>query len=547
MSCGGPGTRQSVLLAGVLALVLGVAAPVVGFWAPLRLAPAGGSSTLIPDADTPRVPSGAESDPLLSGAPWEPLPLPSSPIAAVVQGTGLHAIPSPIAVGLPDVDALELFGSWLADEPLRPRGEVAGSSYGPLDIPAGTSGLDVAPRPALYALQSAVPAGQDQSGSVFQISGILMYRLFTSGLPPADAVVAGGNVNALTPTLAFPTIHDGTIETAITWRFSPTVNLFVDLALENTTGTPDLSASDIEQAYFDVHGLFGIPGSRLLVGRERIKLGLEGLLLDESVFDGGRRDGIEVQLSQLGPVSLLGFVQYALDDGLQVGNWMSTRRVWGASAQAELSGWTVNVAFRTDTAGNAADAGTVLCPGTGCNIGTGWSAGVEGNLARGVSLVVEVATYTLSGDVARWYYEASVAFDLQQLALPAQPVLTFWYKSFDPYTLPLDAPLGHLKTPGDFGIFNTNDNLTAVGARLDVTVSPALSLFGLAEWGTYKGGGPNYNVLSAGVIYNFSANTVAKVSYNSYVVDGGIVVTSPMSGLILGNAEVLKFELTRSF
>jgi hypothetical protein len=464
--------RGRVLLAGVLALVIGGAAPVVGAWAPVGLAPAGGSSTLMD--------------------------------------------------GLTSYDSLGIF--------------------------AGTSALDVASWPALYALQGGAPAGRDQAGAPFQISGILMYRLLTSGLPPSAAVAAGGNVNALTPTLAFPTIHDGTIETASTWRFSPIVSLFADLTLENTTGTPDLSASDIEQAYFDVHGLFGMPGFRLLVGRERIKLGLDGLLLDESTFDGGRRDGVEMQLSQLGPVSLLAFMQYSLDDGLQIGNWMSTRRVWGASAETELAGWTVNVAFRTDTAGNAADAGTALCPGLGCNTGTGWSAGVEGNLAQGVSLTVEAATYTLSGDVARWYYQPSVAFDLQQLlGLPAQPVLTLWYKSFDPYTPPLDAPLGHLQTPGDFGIFNTNDNLTGVGARLDVTVTPALSLFGLAEWGKYKNGGPNYNALSAGVIYNFSANTVVKVSYNSYLVDGGIVVTGPVSGLTLGNAQVLLVELTRSF
>jgi hypothetical protein len=478
---GGAGTRRNVLLAGVLILVLGAAAPAGAFWAPLQLTDAGAAS------------------------------------------------------------------SWLGDEPIRLWDSTA-PSYGPLAVYGGIFALDVAPRPLMYASQTGAPTGGGQTGSPLQISGILMYRLLTSGLPPSDDVIAGGNVNALSPNPEFPTIHDGTIETAITWRFSPNINLFADLTLENTTGTSSLSASDIEQAYFDVHGLFGMPGFRLLVGRERIKLGLEGLLLDESVFDGGRRDGVEVQLSQLGPVSLLGFMQYALDDGLQVGNWMSTRRVWGASAETQLAGWTVNVAFRTDTAGNAADAGTALCPGTGCNTGTGWSAGVEGNLARGVSLIVEAATYTLSGDVARWYYQPSVAFDLQQLlGLPLQPVLTFWYKSFDPYTPPLDAPLGHLETPGDFGIFNTNDNLTAVGARLDLTVTPALSLFGLAEWGTYKGGGPNYNALSAGVIYNFSANTTAKLSYNSYLVDGTVVVTSPVSGLTLGNAQVLLFELTRNF
>lgn len=393
--------------------------------------------------------------------------------------------------------------------------------------------------PAAPGLAQQTAPGQGPSP--IQVSGVLQYRLFNDPYPP---IAGGANLNALTPTPAFPTLHDGILETAITWTISPNLSLFADLTLENTTGS-DFTPSDIEETYLDAHGLFGLPGFGLRLGRDRVKLGFIGLLIDETVFDGGRRDGVDARLAQVGPVSFFGFMQYALDDGLQVGNWSSSRRVWGGSTQASLGGgWTANVAFRTDAAG-AAEAGA--CPGQGCNVGTGWSAGVEGTLMPGVTLTVEAATYTQSRDRARWYYQPSLALDLQQLlGLPGQPVMTIWFKGFDPYTLPLDAPLGHLLLPADFSAFNTNDNLTAVGGRLDVSVTPALAVFLLAEWGVYKGG-PHYNVYSVGAKYNFTTDTLLRMSYNSYLVDGGVVTTSAVSGLQLSNAQVLEVELSKTF
>jgi len=389
------------------------------------------------------------------------------------------------------------------------------------------------------AQQTAPPS---QGPSPLQVSGVLQYRLFNDPTPP---VAGGANLNVLTPAPGLPTLHDGILETAITWTLTPNLSLFADLTLENTTGA-NFSPSDIEETYLDVHGIFGLAGFGLRLGRDRVKLGFTGLLIDETVFDGGRRDGVDARLTQIGPVSFFGFMQYAVDDGLQVGNWASTRRVWGGSAEAELlPGWTVNAGVRSDTAG-AAEAGP--CPGQGCNLGTGWSAGFEGAVVPGVILTVEAATYTQSGDVARWYYEPSLELDLQQLfGLPAQPVLTIWFKNFDPYTPPLDAPLGHLLLPADFSAFNTNDNLTAVGARLDVSVTPAFGIFLLSEWGTYKNGGPNYNVFSVGAKYNFTADTLVKISFNGYAVDGGVVTTSPVSGVQLSSAQVLEVELSKTF
>lgn len=388
----------------------------------------------------------------------------------------------------------------------------------------------------------AAPAAPSDQPSPITISGVLQYRLFSDPYPP---IAGGANLNALTPVPGLPNINDGILETAITLRMGPSVSFFADLTLENTTGV-DFNSSDIEETYLDIHNLPGMPGFGMRIGRDRVKLGFVGLLLDENVFDGGRRDGVDARLAQLGPISLFGFMQYSLDDGLQVGNWSSSRRVWGGSAEAKIApGWTVDLSFRTDTAA-AAETGT--CPGLGCNVGSGWSAGVEGIVAPGVSLIMEAATYTLSGDVARWYYQPSLALDLQQLlGLPAQPLLTFWYKSFDPYTPPLDAPLGALLLPSDFSPFNTNDNLTAVGGRLDLTLTPALGVFLLAEWGSYKSGGPNFSVYSIGAKYNFATDTLLKVSYNSYLVDGGVVTTSPVSGLQLSNAQILEVEMSKTF
>jgi hypothetical protein len=208
-------------------------------------------------------------------------------------------------------------------------------------------------------------------------------------------------------------------------------------------------------------------------------------------------------------------------------------------------GWTVDAAFRADTA-NAAETGT--CPGIGCNVGTGWSVGVQGTITPAINVNMEAATYTQLGDIARWYYEPSVAFDLQQLlGLPAQPLLTFWYKNFDPYTPPLDAPSGNFLLPGDFSTYNINDNLTGVGGQLDLAVTPVVGVFLSAEWGTYKEGGPNYNVMSIGAKWSYTSDQIVKVSYNIYSVDSGLVTTSPLTGIQLQDAQVLLFEWTKTF
>jgi len=324
----------------------------------------------------------------------------------------------------------------------------------PLDVDVQVPHLVAQLPPVL----SAGPGGPADPPSPIQINGVLMYRLFSDPYPP---VAGGANLNALTPVPGLPNINDGIIETAINWTLSPNVSFFADLTLENTTGV-DFNSSDVEESYLDIHNLLGASGFGMRIGRDRIKLGAEGLLLDENVFDGGRRDGIEARMTQLGPLSFLGFVQYSLDDGLQVGNWSSSRRVWGGAVSGQIMpGWTVDVAYRTDTAA-APEVGP--CPGIGCNVGAGWSVGLDAAVTRAVDFTIEVASYTQQGDVARWYYEPMVAFDLQQLlGLPGQPQLTLWYKRFDPYTAPLDAPLGHELLPGDFSAFNTNDNLTGWG------------------------------------------------------------------------------------
>lgn len=530
-------------LVGVL--ILGIAAPVrpqAGPWTPLNLAPAGDeiipapSARVLTFADAP----GWEAPPSDAGSVAVRL-APNARAARIGDGGDLMGARTLPALQVEAFDVGDVPRRDPGDRPVPSFGAAAGREAPSVDLLAAMLAIDLTPRSVLQALQPAASEAPRLPANI-QVSGVLIYRYVNAPVPPLAGDV---NINGLAPTPDQPTLHDGILEVAVNWALSPAVSVFADLALEYRTDV-QFNNSDIEQFYFDVHNLFGMAGSGIRLGRTRIKLGFDGLLLDETVFDGGRRDGVEARL-RLGPLSLLGFMQYALDDGLQLGSWTSTRRVWGARAEAEVvPGWAIDLSYRADTAG-AVEAGT--CPGTACNVGYGFSVGLQGTLVPGMNLIMEAATYTQPGDIARRFYEASLALDLQQLlGIPSlPPVLTLWYKNFDPYTLPLDAPLGHLLTPDDFKIFNTNDNLAAMGARLDLSITPALSVFALAERGTYKDRGPNYTVYSTGTRYALSANTLLKAAYNVYAVDGGTVTTSPVSGLQLGNAQVVQVELTRTF
>ena len=515
-----------------------------GSWAPRTLTSGRGASMPAPPANLPALADGPEPEAASPGTGRGPRPFASDPLATpIVQGGNAAGGQLPLRLQLPEFDAGGVPLWELAGEPVLAREAVAGPQDLSVDTRAPTVEIDGAPPPVVQALQAA-PSDPPllTLPSNIQVSGVLLYRFVDNTLPP---VAGGSNLNDLTPA-PDPSLSDGSVEVAVNWTLSPSFSVFADLSPDYDTDF-QWASSDIEELYIDAHNLFGVPGFGIRLGRDRIKLGLDGLLLDENVFDGGRRDGVEMRMTQLGPVSILGFMQYAVDDGLQVGNWTSTRRVWGARAEAQVgSSWNVDVSYRADT---AADVEAGPCPGIGCNLGSGLSGSVEGNLMAGVDLTMEAATYTQSGDLARDYYAANLTLDLQHLLKlqSLQPVLTLWYKDFDPYTAPLDAPLGHLLTPDDFGLFNTNDNLTAGGARLDLGITPTLSVFALAEGGTYKDGGPNYNVFSVGVKYQLSANTLIKLSWSSYWVDGGIVTTSPVSGLQLSDNQMIELDLQRAF
>jgi hypothetical protein len=536
-----PPTWPRLLLATSLTIAaVGPLQPYTGFGIP----PAAPGSDLVPmRADADGVWDAGGGRPTSPPARVErgPVPLPPDPSGAAAVRSGVATGPlGPRRLALLALEPLEAPRVHAAGVPALSLEDGAGLPEPAVDVRAEAPGLDAVPRSPTQAPPSAPPGRQFQPANL-QFSGVLMFKYIRAPVAP---VAGGANLNDITPTPAQPEINDEILEMAMMWTISPTFRVFGDFSLEARNG--DLGASDIEEFYVEAHDLFGLQGSGIRAGRDRIKLGFVGLLLDETVFDGGRRNGIEIRLPRLGPVAMFGFVQDAVDEPL-FGQIMSTRRVWGARAQAEvIPGWTVNVSYRADTAGDV-DVGT--CPGIGCNVGTGLSGGIEGSIVPGMDLLMEAATYTQSGDVARWYYEGSLVFDLQRLlgVQIFQPVVTLWYKNFDPYTLPLDAPLGHLLTPDDFRLFNTNDNLTAVGGRVDLAVTPAVSVFALAEWGTYKDGGPNYNVYSFGVQYTLSPSTLIKLTWNGYSVDGGVVTTSPVTGLQLSNAQVYQVEFTRSF
>jgi hypothetical protein len=295
----------------------------------------------------------------------------------------------------------------------------------------------------------------------------------------------------------------------------------------------------LQQLYIDIHSLVGVNGLRLRIGRDFVSLGPIPLLLDEEFYEDSR-DGLQLWLPEFGPVKLFVFGQWGLAD------LSTSRSVMGARAELTVSPSVVlGLNYRVDRA-DAADAG--ICPGVDCNTGSGIGADVSVTILDGATLVLAYAAYTQTGDIARSHYQASLELDLKTLAhMEAhEPKITLWYKSFGPYTTPGGpggtAPRGAFWTPDDFNLFNINDNLTAFGARLDLTLHESLGAFALGEWGIYKDGGPSYRVFSAGLTYAVNTNVSLKLTYNTYSVTGGTVTTSPVSGVMLGDVGVLHFE-----
>lgn len=383
------------------------------------------------------------------------------------------------------------------------------------------------------AVGIAPALGASTDAGALRTSFVLTYKVTTA---PAPSVAGDENYNGPTPDT--PITHEGSLDIGLNLRLSANARVFTLISPGAKTGE-DMRIR-IERLYVDLDDL-GIRGLGVRLGRDAIRLGQIGLLLDEVAFEDDRRDGAQVWIP-LGPVRLFAFYQWALDDHT------TTRRLAGARVETQMiPGWTLGANYRMDIAADL-DMGT--CPGRDCPTGIGYGFDLDGAIAPGATLTLAYATYTQTGDAARVYLQAIVVLDLAQLVHIRQfePVVTLWYKNFDPYTMPggLAAVVsrGNFTTPDDFKIFNINDNLTALGARLRLQVLQNVELFGLEEWGTYKDGGPGYTVFSAGVKYRPVSNTEIKVTYNTYTVDGGMVTTSPVSGFTLANTQLYQVEMT---
>jgi hypothetical protein len=378
----------------------------------------------------------------------------------------------------------------------------------------------------------AVPARAASADSgVLRVSLVLTYKYATA---PVPSVAGDENYNGPTPDTT--TTHEGSLDVGLNLRLSANARVFAVISPHARTGED--ATIEVERLYLDLHDL-GMRGLDLRVGRDAIRLGQVGLLLDEVVFDEDRRDGFQAWIP-IGPARLFAFYQWALDDHT------TTRRVWGGRVEAPVfARWTLGVNYRADSAADA-DMGT--CPGTDCAAGSGFSVDLDGTLAPGVVVTLAYASYTQAGDTARVHFQAIAVIDLAQTARVKtfEPVVTLWYKTFDPYTMPggVEAmvPRGNFSTPDDFRLFNINDNLTALGARLQLRVARNVVVFGLGEWGGYKDGGPRFSIFSAGVKYRPVSNTEIRVSYNTYAVDGGIVTTSAVSGFELANVSLYFVE-----
>ncbi len=375
-------------------------------------------------------------------------------------------------------------------------------------------------------------AASTDSGAL-RTSVVLTYK-FTTAPTPA----AAGDENYNGPTPDTPDTHAGSLDLGLNLRLSGNVRVFALISPSVKTGED--ATIEIERFYVDLRDL-GLRGLGFRLGRDAIQLGQIGLLLDEVNFDEDRRDGFQAWIP-LGPVRVFTFYQWALDDHT------TTRRLWGARAEMQMiAGWTLGVNYRADLAADV-DMGT--CPGTDCATGTGYSIDLDGTLLPGLVVTLAYATYTQTDDVARAYLQAIVVLDLSRLVgiKRFEPVVTLWYKNFDPYTMPgaLEAmvPRGNFGTPDDFKLFNINDNLTALGAGLRLPVLQNVVVFGLGEWGMYKDGGPGYTVFSAGVKYRPMSNTEIKITYNTYTVAGAVVTTSAVSGFQLANVQLYQVEMS---
>ena len=383
-------------------------------------------------------------------------------------------------------------------------------------------------RLALAAQQPATAPGLPDNWHV----GISTELKYISSTPP-DA--GGENYNG--PERPAAVWAELKLDLGVT--FSSDASLFTLLKLEYKS--PQSPALTIERLYFNVRNAFGLRALDLRLGRDAITLGPIGLLLDERFYEEDRRDGIQVWLPDVGPLRVYLFAQWALED-------RATSR-WLTGGRAELPivpGWTLGANFRSDTAA-LGDTGT--CPGIDCNTGTGIGFDLEGQIIRGATLTLAYAAYTQTSDAARSYWQANLVLELERLLglRRFEPVVTLWYKNFDPYTIPGGpggtAPRGAFGTPDDFNLFNVNDNLAAFGIRLDLALRKNLGFFILTEWGAYKNGGPDYTIFSIGLAHSLTPNVEIKLTYNTYTVTGGTVVTNPVSLIELGNVSLFQFAI----
>ncbi len=182
---------------------------------------------------------------------------------------------------------------------------------------------------ALAALSEAKPRqaarcdpGLSQSAGI-EVSAVLTYTDAETVTPPTT-----GGDNYTGPSK--PKATEPSMEVCITLTENPNVSFFADLTAKAPSDSPAIIS--IDRLYFDLRNTLGVQDLRFRIGRDRVRLGPLGLLLDEVLIDDGRRDGYEVWLPSIGAVRLLGFFQYALE------NRSTTRRVWGGRSPRSSRG-----------------------------------------------------------------------------------------------------------------------------------------------------------------------------------------------------------------
>jgi hypothetical protein len=426
-------------------------------------------------------------------------------------------------------------------------------------------------RAELQALGVRVTALEEELNAVkgrldnTRIAGTFYYGYASAPTPPSTVNAANNaqNVNNTALTFANGRTDQARVRLLITGTVDSNTTVFTRLRFRYNSGNAPTGNNSfvltVERLYLHHNNLLGFSGLNIRLGRDTAILGPGspaasvnavslGLLLDSN-FSNDNRDGLQVWLPSLGPIRIWGAVMWNRAD--------SNENVYAYLARASMTlmpGVVLGLNYRGDTAGIPSAAGA--CPSATCLTGTGWGADLSWAVLDGFDFWAAWATYTRTGDSSQNYWVALARFDLAKLMgfEMGSPILQVWYRNFDPYAIAGGVggtfARGGFWSPDYYAVLSVIENMTSWGARFDLTLWEGLTGFATGEFGTFKGGGPNFTIWSAGLQYFIARNTQATLAYSSFNVDGGVfghALGSGSGGIQYSNQANWSLVLTSSW